>query len=171
MESIIGQLSFTERACAFCCGVMAEMGNLLGISYQKVNVILFCWMEPGICLLLCFALVWGFLHLPGCKALGWISLGLSSLAILATAILIAMAALMLVMHLQEGLADPTSIFNMTESHPLFASRFTEAVDNLTKMAGALHISYAAVNLLYYVLLLPVGIIMGYWGTLKNLLTA
>lgn len=164
-------MGIIEKACAFCCGIMAEMGNLLEMSYQKVNVILFCWVEPGICLLLWFAFLWGCLHLPGSKALSWVSMGVSSLAILATAILLAMAALMLAKHLNEGPADPISIFNMTEPHPLYSGRFTEAVDNLTKAAGTLHISYAAVNLLYYVLLLPAGIILGYWGTIKNLLTA
>lgn len=165
----MGQLSIIERACAFCCGVMAEMGNLLEMSYQKVNVILFCWVEPGICLLLWFAFAWRYLHLPGSKVLSWISMGASSIAISVTAILLIMAAVFLVRDLQNGLDDPTSIFNMTEPNSLFVIWYNETVVDLTKIAGALHISYSAVNILYYVLLLPVLIVAGYYEILKDMI--
>lgn len=161
-------MNIIERACAFCCGVMAEMGNLLEMSYQKVNVILFCWIEPGICLLLWFAFLWGCLHLPGTRALSWVSLIISSLAILATAALLAISAVTLVRQITAGLSDPRAIFNMNEPHPLYLGKFNETVKDLTLIAHKLGISYAAVNLLYYVLLLPAGIIAGYYGVVKKL---
>lgn len=161
-------MNIIERACAFCCGVMAEMSNLLEMSYQKVNVILFCWVEPGICLLLWFAFLWGCLHLPGTRAISWISLIISSLAILATASLLAISAVTLARHIEAGMSDPRAIFNMSEPHPLYLSKFNETVKDLTLTASKLGISYAAVNLLYYVLLLPIGIIAGYYGVVKEL---
>ena len=66
------------------------------------------------------------------------------------------------------MSDPRAIFNMNEPHPLYLSKFNETVKDLTLTASKLGISYAAVNLLYYVLLLPIGIIAGYYGVVKEL---
>ena len=162
-------LSIIEKSCAFCCGIMAEMGNLLEMSYQKVNVILFCWVEPGICLGLWFVFLWGCLHFPWSRSMAWVSLVFNSLLIVASAVLLCISAIILTRHMQGGVSDPMSIINLNEADPLFVNKFNETVLVLSDVGQKLGISYAAVNLLYYVLLLPIGIILGYYGIIKNLL--
>ena len=165
----MGELSIIEKACAFCCGIMAEMGELLGMSYQKVNVILFCWVEPGICLGLWLVLLWSCLHLPCSRSLAWVSLVLNSLLIVATAVMLCISAIILVQHIKTAVANPMAIINLNETDPLFVNKFNETVQALSDVGHKLGISYAAVNLLYYVLLLPLGIILAYWGIIKNLI--
>lgn len=163
------QLSFIERACAFCCGIMAEMGNLLGMSYQRANVILFCWVEPGIFIGLLLTLLWGWMHFPLRRRLAWASLVVNSLAILTTIVLLCISTIMLLKQFHIGLEDPMSILNMNESNPLVLSQYNETVRALTNIGGNLSLSYAAVNFLIYVLLLPAGIILCYAGIIKNLI--
>lgn len=165
----MGELSIIEKAGAFCCGIMAEMGNLLGISYQKVNVILFCWVEPGICLGLWLVLLWGCLHLPGSRGLAWVSLALNSLLIVATTVLLCISAIILTQHMRETISNPMALINLNETNPLYVNKFNSAVQTLYDVGGKLGIPYAAVNLLYYVLLLPIGILLGYWGIVKYII--
>lgn len=163
------QLSFIERACAFCCGIMAEMGNLLGMSYQRANVILFCWVEPGIFIGLLLTLLWGWMHFPLRRRLAWASLVVNSLAILTTIVLLCISTIMLLKQFHIGLEDPMSILNMNETNPMYLNWYNDTVQTLLHVGGKLGISYAAVNLLYYVLLLPVGIILCYCGIIRNLI--
>lgn len=165
----MGELNIIEKACAFCCGIMAEMGNLLEMSYQKVNVILFCWVEPGICLGLWLVFLWGCLHFPWSRSLAWISLVLNSLLIATTAVLLCLSAIILAQHMNSTVSNPMAIINLNETDPLFVNKFNETVQALSDAGHKLGISYAAVNLIYYVLLLPMGIILGYCGIIKNLL--
>ena len=163
------QLGLIEKVCAFCCGVMAEMGNLLDMSYQRVNVIMFCWLEPGIFIGLLLTLLWGWMHLPLRRRLAWASLVANTLAILATAVLLCVSTIMLLKQFHIGLEDPMSILNMNESNPLVLSQYNETVRTLINIGGNLSLSYAAVNLLFYVLLLPAGIILCYAGIIRNLI--
>ena len=163
------QLSFIEKACAFCCGIMAEMGNLLDMSYQRVNVILFCWVEPGIFIGLFLTLLWGWMHLPLRHRLAWASLIVNTLAILVTVVLLCISTIMLLKQFHIGLEDPMSILNMNETNPQVLSHYDVTVRALIIIGGKLSLSYAAVNLLIYVLLLPAGIILCYAGIIKNLI--
>ncbi len=163
------QLSFIEKACAFCCGIMAEMGNLLDMSYQRVNVILFCWLEPGIFIGLFLTLLWGWMHLPLRHRLACASLVVNILAILAIVVLLSISTIMLLKQFHIGLEDPLSILNMNESNPLVLSQYNVTVHALINLGENLSLSYAAVNILIYVLLLPTGIILCYWGIIKNLI--
>lgn len=163
------QLSLIEKACAFCCGIMAEMGNLLGMSYQKINVILFCWIEPGIFIGLLLAFLWGRLHLPGSRGLAWVSTVVNTLAILTSVVLLCISTSMLLKQFHLGLENPISILNLNETNSLFVDQFNKTVRALTVVGGKLGISYAAVNLLYYVLLLPAGIVLCYWGIIRILI--
>lgn len=163
------QLSFLEKACAFCCGIMAEMGNLLGMSYQRANVILFCWLEPGIFIGLFLTLLWGWMHLPLRRRFAWASLVVNTLAILVTAVLLCVSTIMLLKQFNIGLEDPMSILNMNETNPMYLKWYNDTVQTLLLVGGKLGISYAAVNLLLYVLLLPAGIILCYTGIIKNLI--
>lgn len=163
------QLSLIEKACAFCCGIMAEMGNLLGMSYQKINVILFCWIEPGIFIGLLLAFLWGRLHLPGSRELAWVSIVVNTLAILTSVVLLCISTSMLLKQFHLGLENPISILNLNETNSLFVDQFNKTVRALTVVGGELGISYAEVNLLYYVLLLPAGIVLCYWGIIRILI--
>lgn len=162
------QLSLIEKLCAFCCGIMAEMGNLLEMSYQKVNVILFCWLEPGIFIGLFLTFLWVCLHLPWRHEIALVSLVIYSLFILAIVVLLFIATVMLVKQFHADLENPVTILNMNESNPLFVYQFNDTVKLLTDVSGSLRLSYAAINLLLYVLLLPIGIILCYLGIIKNL---
>lgn len=163
------QLGFIEKACAFCCGIMAEMGNLLEMSYQKVNVILFCWVEPGIFVGLLFVFLWVFFRLPGSRGLAWISLVANTLVILIMIVILCISTTMLVNQLCDGLVTPMFILNMNETNPMYLNWYNDTVQTLLHVGGKLGITYAAVNLLYYVLLLPMGIILCYWGILRKLI--
>lgn len=158
-----------EKICTFCCGIMGEMGDLLDMSYQKINVILFCWVEPGIFLGLLLVFLWGCCCFPGNHGLAWVSIVVNTLVILVTVVMLCISTAMLVKQFRDGLADPMSILNMNETNTMYLNWYSDTVQTLLHVGGKLGISYAAVNLLYYVLLLPTGIILCYWCIIKNLI--
>ena len=165
---MMGELNIIEKACAFCCGIMAEMGDLLEMSYQKVNVILFCWLEPALFIGLLFTLLWGWGHLPWRRRLAWISLAINTLTILTISVLLCISTTMLLKQFHEGLEDPMSILNLNESSSAIVNQFNNTVWILAAVGGKVGLSYAAVNLIYYAILLPTGIILCYWNIIKNL---
>lgn len=90
-------------------------------------------------------------------------------AILVTAVLLCVSTIMLLKQFHIGLEDPMSILNMNETNPMYLKWYNDTVQTLLLVGGKLGITYAAVNLLLYVLLLPAGIILCYTGIIKNLI--
>ena len=54
-----------EKLFAFCCATMKEMGGLFHMSYQKINVILFCYVELILFFFSMLALLYVLFRIPG----------------------------------------------------------------------------------------------------------
>lgn len=148
-----------DYLCAFCCAVMAEMGDLLNMSYQKVNVYLFCWVEPGLCVAIWLLLLLIWLGLPGKRILAWAGIILTTVVVVAVIVLLAASLIRVIGHAEELMADPALAFNMNEPDPAIVNRFDNTVKVLSKTAKWWGLTYGAVNIIYYMLLLPVGILI------------
>ena len=148
---------------AACCGTMYGMADLFGRTYEYVNVVLFCYVEPVLTVLMILGALYALFRLPKAnhvaKAFMWLGIVVSTL----TGILLIVSAI----H-AWGMVDMHSI-SQAEINAIQASILTPDPDPVIHdlFQRTMHwlmdtskgnVGYNAINLLIYVLLMPVLII-------------
>lgn len=146
-----------------CCGIMYGMADMFGRTYEYVNVVLFCYVEPVLTVLMILGALYALFRLPKSKNVAkgfmWIGIGVSAL----TGILLIVSAI----H-AWGMVDMHSI-SQAEINAIQASILTPDPDPVIHdlFQRTMHwlmdtskgnVGYNAINLLIYVLLMPVLII-------------
>ena len=155
--------SIIDGIFAACCGTMYGMADLFGRTYEYVNVVMFCYVEPVLTVLMILGALYALFRLPKSKNVAkgfmWIGIGVSAL----TGILLIVSAI----H-AWGMVDMHSI-SQAEINAIQASILTPDPDPVIHdlFQRTMHwlmdtskgnIGYNAINLLIYVLLMPVLII-------------
>ena len=68
---------------AVCCGIMCGMADMMDCTYEYVNVVLFCYVEPLLTVLMLFGAAYVLLRLPGVRCVGkgfmWFGITVSAL--------------------------------------------------------------------------------------------
>ena len=155
--------SIIDIIFAACCGTMYGMADLFGRTYEYVNVVLFCYVEPVLTALMVLDALYALFRLPKSKHVAkgfmWIGIGVSTL----TGVLLIVSAI----H-AWGMVDMHSI-SQAEINAIQASILTPDPDPVIHdlFQRTMHwlmdtskgnVGYNAINLLIYVLLMPALII-------------
>ena len=155
--------SFIDKIFAACCGIMYGMADMFGRTYEYVNVVLFCYVEPVLTALMILGVLYALFRLPKAnhvaKAFMWLGIVVSAL----TGIMLIVSAI----H-AWGMVDMHSI-SQAEINAIQASILTPDPDPVIHdlFQRTMHwlmdtskgnVGYNAINLLIYVLLMPVLII-------------
>ena len=155
--------SIIDGIFAACCGTMYGMADLFGRTYEYVNVVLFCYVEPLLTVLMILGALYALFRLPKSKNVAkgfmWIGIGVSAL----TGILLIVSAIhawgMVDMHSisqAEINAIQASIL-IPDPDPVIHDLFQRTMHWLMDTSKG-NVGYNAINLLIYVLLMPVLII-------------
>ena len=155
--------SIIDIIFAACCGTMYGMADLFGRTYEYVNVVLFCYVEPVLTVLMILGALYALFRLPKSKNVAkgfmWIGIGVSAL----TGILLIVSAIhawgMVDMHSisqAEINAIQASIL-IPDPDPVIHDLFQRTMHWLMDTSKG-NVGYNAINLLIYVLLMPVLII-------------
>ena len=155
--------NFIVRTFATCCGTMYGMADMFGCTYEYVNVVLFCYVEPVLTVLMILGALHALFRLPKAKhvtkSFMWLGVIVSAL----TGILLIVSAIHAL-----GMVDMHSI-SQSEINAVQASILTPDPDPVIHdlFQKTMHwlmdtskgnVGYNAINLLIYVLLMPVLII-------------
>ena len=144
----------------FCCFLITEIGLLFGLSYEAINVIAFCYIEPfftGIMLILAL--------LALCRApvkrvgsiLFWSVAG-------CTVILFTVGTVLV---MREGFDYSSSIeqqirmVSIKENNSIIVDKYNNAIQWLQIMADNLNTSYHVINIALYVITLPFLVLLSY----------
>ena len=155
--------SIIDMVFAACCGIMSGMADMFGRTYEYVNVVLFCYVEPVLAVLMILGALYALFRLPKSKNVAkgfmWIGIGVSAL----TGILLIVSAIhawgMVDMHSisqAEINAIQASIL-IPDPDPVIHDLFQRTMHWLMDTSKG-NVGYNAINLLIYVLLMPVLII-------------
>lgn len=139
------------------------MADLFGRTYEYVNVVLFCYVEPVLTALMIFGVLYALFRLPKArhvaKAFMWLGIVVSVL----TGVLLIVSAIhawgmvdMLNITQEEINAVQTSIMT-PDPDPVIHDLFQKTMHWLMDTSKG-NVGYNAINLLIYVLLMPVLII-------------
>ena len=148
---------------AACCGTMYGMADLFGRTYEYVNVVLFCYVEPVLTILMILGALYALFRLPKAnhvaKAYMWLGIVVSAL----TGILLIVSAIhawgMVDMHsISQAEINAIQVSILTpDSDPVIHDLFQRAMHWLMDTSKG-NIGYNAINLLIYVLLMPSAIL-------------
>ena len=148
---------------AACCGTMCGMADLFGRTYEYVNVVLFCYVEPVLTVLMILGALYALFRLPKAnhvaKAFMWLGIVVSAL----TGILLIVSAIhawgMVDMHsISQAEINAIQVSILTpDSDPVIHDLFQRTMHWLMDTSKG-NIGYNAINLLIYVLLMPSAIL-------------
>ena len=148
---------------AVCCGIMYGMADMFGRTYEYVNVVLFCYVEPVLTVLMILGALYALFRLPRAKhvtkAFMWLGVVVSAL----TGILLIVSAIhalgMVDMHgISQAEINAVQASILTpDPDPVIHDLFQRTMHWLMDTSKG-NIGYNAINLLIYVLLMPVLII-------------
>ena len=155
--------SIIDGIFAACCGIMYGMADMFGRTYEYVNVVLFCYVEPVLTVLMILGAMYALFRLPKArhvaKAFMWLGIVVSVL----TGVLLIVSAIhawgmvdMLNITQEEINAVQTSIMT-PDPDPVIHDLFQKTMHWLMDTSKG-NVGYNAINLLIYVLLMPVLII-------------
>ena len=139
------------------------MADMFGRTYEYVNVVLFCYVEPVLTALMILGVLYVLFRLPKAnhvaKAFMWLGIVVSAL----TGILLIVSAIhawgMVDMHsLSQAEINAIQVSILTpDSGPVIHDLFQRTMHWLMDTSKG-NVGYNAINLLIYVLLMPVLII-------------
>ena len=156
-----------EKLFAFCCATMKEMGGLFHMSYQKINVILFCYVEPILFFFSMLALLYVLFRIPGYVVAGKVSLWIMWVVIGIVVVLLGVSATRVLTHMNDASQYFSQAYNDIEPSYQMNRMFNGTVDWLNKAADIFHTTYETVNIWVYILIMPIGIIASMVALLKN----
>ena len=143
-----------------CVGLMTGLGNLFHVSYMTINVIMFCYVEPIITGIMIALAVMSLCGLP-------VNMG----GIWFFRIVVALVVILLlaggVYFVGQGIATEYGLYNEPYPHMPYetsahiANLFNQAVAWLNKTAATFGTTYQIINLVVYVLAMPVLCIASY----------
>lgn len=149
-----------EAIFAFCCFLMTEIGILFRLSYEAINVIVFCYVEPiftGIMVLLAIlALCRVPVRIIG-TVIFWSVVGIA-------AILFAVGTVLVI---REGFDYSSSIeqqirmLSVKEANPTIIDHYNSTILWLRTTAFNLHTTYHVINIVLYVIALPILSLFSY----------
>ena len=152
-----------DKIFAACCGTMYGMADMFGRTYEYVNVVLFCYVEPVLTALMILGVLYALFRLPKAnhvaKAFMWLGIVVSAL----TGILLIVSAIhawgMVDMHsISQAEINAIQVSILTpDSGPVIHDLFQRTMHWLMDTSKG-NVGYNAINLLIYVLLMPVLII-------------
>lgn len=144
----------------FCCFLITEIGLLFGLSYEAINVIAFCYVEPiftGIMVLLAIlALCRVPVRIIG-SVIFWSVVGIA-------AILFAVGTILVI---REGFDYSSSIeqqirmLSVKEANPTIIDHYNSTILWLRTTAVNLHTTYHVINIVLYVIALPILSLFSY----------
>ena len=143
----------------FCCLLIAEIGNLFGLSYYAINVIAFCYVEPIFtgCMLL-FAIL-SLCKVPIRKVgiiFFWLVVGsIIVLFIIGTICIIRDCSI------YQDLESLRQHLFIRETNPFIINKFNDTMVWLENIGYQHNVSYELVNLIVYVITMPVVCIASY----------
>ena len=139
------------------------MADMFGRTYEYVNVVLFCYVEPVLTALLILGVLYALFRLPKAnhvaKAFMWLGIVVSAL----TGILLIVSAIhawgMVDMHsISQAEINAIQVSILTpDSDPVIHDLFQRTMHWLMDTSKG-NIGYNAINLLIYVLLMPSAIL-------------
>ena len=155
--------SIIDKIFAACCGIMYGMADMFDRTYEYVNVVLFCYVEPVLTALLILGVLYALFRLPKAnhvaKAFMWLGIVVSAL----TGILLIVSAIhawgMVDMHsISQAEINAIQVSILTpDSDPVIHDLFQRTMHWLMDTSKG-NIGYNAINLLIYVLLMPSAIL-------------
>lgn len=155
--------SIIDGIFAACCGIMYGMADMFGRTYEYVNVVLFCYVEPVLTALMILGVLYALFRLPKArhvaKAFMWLGVVVSVL----TGVLLIVSAIHAwgmvdMLNITQEEINAVQISIMTpDPDPVIHDLFQKTMHWLMDTSKG-NIGYNAINLLIYVLLMPVLII-------------
>ena len=155
--------SIIDTIFAACCGIMYGMADMLGRTYEYVNVVLFCYVEPVLTVLMMLGALYALFRLPKAKHVAktfmWMGIVVSAL----TGVLLIVSAIhawgmVAMQNITQAEIDAVQASIMTpDPDPVIHDLFQKTMHWLMDTSKG-NIGYNAINLLIYVLLMPVLII-------------
>lgn len=151
--------SITNKILATCCGIMYGMADMFGHTYEYVNVVLFCYVEPVLAVLMILGALYALFRLPKvkhvAKAFMWVGIVVSAL----TRILLIVSAIhawgMVDMQniTQEEINAVQASIMTPDPNPVIHDLFQKTMHWLMDTSKG-NMGYNVINLLIYVLLMP-----------------
>lgn len=148
---------------AACCGIMYGMADMFGRTYEYVNVVMFCYVEPVLTVLMILGALYALFSLPKAKhvakAFMWVGIVVSAL----TGVLLIVSAIhawgmVAMLNITQAGIDAVQASIMTpDPDPIIHDLFQKTMHWLMDTSKG-NMGYNAINLLIYVLLMPVLII-------------
>ena len=142
-----------ELLFLFCCGLMQGLGNLFGLSYQTVNVILFCYVEPIFTGLMIILAIMSLCKLPVNTAGKW----LFRIVVITVILLLLLGGFFFVF---QGIMYCTGyseqpFINLYVPHSAHVDNLYDGtVDCLEKLGKKTGLGYCAINIIVYVVFMP-----------------
>ena len=149
-----------EAIFAFCCFLMTEIGILFRLSYEAINVIVFCYVEPIFTGIMVFLAILALCRVP-VRIIGtvifWSVVGIA-------AILFAVGTVLVI---REGFDYSSSIeqqirmLSVKEANPTIIDHYNSTILWLRTTAVNLHTTYHVINIVLYVIALPILSLFSY----------
>ena len=148
------------------------MADMFGRTYEYVNVVLFCYVEPVLTVLMILGALYALFRLPKAKHVAktfmWMGIVVSAL----TGILLIVSAIhawgmVAMQNITQAEIDAVQASIMTpDPDPVIHDLFQKTMHWLMDTSKG-NVGYNAINLLIYVLLMPVLIITSIFVCLKT----
>ena len=134
------------------------MGDMFHISYQRINVILFCYVEPILFALSIISLLYVLFGSPGYMIVGKVALIIMGVVIAIVALILLLSLVKLLFHFKDVHEGVILINYGDEPSSKMRGMFDGTVDWLMKLAAWFHTTYATINIWVYIIFMPLGII-------------
>ena len=144
----------------FCCFLITEIGLLFGLSYEAINVMAFCFVEPIFTGLMLILALLALCRVPVRKVgsiLFWSVVG-------CTIVLLAVGTVLVI---REGFDYSSSIeqqirmISAKETNLIIIGQYKSAIQWLQTTAGNLNTTYHVINIVLYVIALPILSFLSY----------
>lgn len=144
----------------FCCFLITEIGLLFGLSYEAINVIAFCYIEPIFTGLMLILALLALCRVPVRKVssiLFWSVVGCA-------VILFAVGTVLVI---REGFDYSSSVeqqirlVSVKEANPIIIGQYNGSIQWLQTTADNLNTTYHVINIVLYVIALPLLSILSY----------